>query len=336
MKVERITSYDRFVAVKREWNTLLSNSGQNRPFLTHQWFDAWWQSFGQDSVLEIIFFRDESKSLVGIAPMMVKNHLLQFIASHEVTDYCDFISCADRRDEFYKHLWDHFQTGSSRHYPMEFINIPASSPTLSSLSGLAARDYWEHEFYESEVAPILILPASHDEFLKNLGRKNRHELRRKIRKFKSLGNVHFERIAETEKLGSAIEQFVILHKASSFAKQEFWRKQGMNEFFYQLVTLFAAENWAELLMLYVEDRLIAVLLSFSYGDTVYYYNIAYDKEYSAYSPGFTLFDYSIKKAITQGKRVADFLRGREKYKYFFGAKESKIYSSKLIPKEQKR
>ena len=336
MKVERITSYDRFVAVKREWNTLLSNSGQNCPFLAHQWFDVWWQSFGQDSVLEILFFRDESGSLFGIAPMMIKNHLLQFIASHEVTDYCDFISYVDRRDEFYEHLWDHFHTSSSKHFPMEFINIPASSPTLSSLSGLAAKDYWEHESYESEVAPVLILPASHDEFLQNLGRKNRHELRRKIRKFESLGNVHIERVVEIEKLGPAIEEFVVLHKASSLAKQEFWRKQGMNEFFYQLVTQFAAENWAELLMLYVEDRKIAVLLSFSYGDTVYFYNIAYDKKYSAYSPGFTLFAHSIKQAIARGKKVADFLRGREKYKYFFGAKESKIYSLKLMPTEQKR
>ena len=37
----------------------------------------------------------------------------------------------------------------------------------------------------------------------------------------------------------------------------------------------------------------------------------------------------IEKAIQESVSFVDFLRGREKYKYFFGAKESKIYSLKL-------
>jgi len=336
MKVERITTYERFVAVKKEWNTLLFRSGQNSPFLTHQWFDAWWKCFGQNGELEILFFWDDSGSLAGIAPLMVFDAALRFMASHEVTDYCDFISCVDYRNEFYEHLWDHFQVDFSRFSFVELINIPESSPTLSSLCGLAARQEWEYEAHESESAPILILPGSYDELMQNLGRKNRHELRRKTRKWESLGNIRIERITESEKLSPAIKKFVSLHKASSPAKQEFWQKPGMTEFFYELVHLFASESWAELHMLYVEDRSIAALLSFPYEDTEYFYNIAFDREYSAYSPGFFLFDHAIKQAIAKGKNAVDFLRGREKYKYFFGAKESKIYSLKLKQKEKKR
>lgn len=336
MIVERITSYERFVGTKKDWNTLLSRSGQNSPFLSHQWFDAWWQCFGQDGELEILFFWDGQDSLAGIAPLMISGAVLRFMASHEVTDYCDFISCVDYRNEFYEHLWDHFQKDFSKFSCVELINIPESSPTLSSLRGLAAKHDWEHETLESEIAPFLILPGSYDEFMQNLGRKNRHELRRKTRKWESLGNIRIERITESEKLSSAIEKFVFLHKASSPSKQEFWQKQGMAQFFYEMVHLFASESWAELHMLYVEDRSIAALLSFPYEDTVYFYNVAYDKEYSVYSPGFFLFDHAIKLAITEGKKAADFLRGREKYKYFFGAKESKIYSLKLKQREKKR
>jgi CelD/BcsL family acetyltransferase involved in cellulose biosynthesis len=96
------------------------------------------------------------------------------------------------------------------------------------------------------------------------------------------------------------------------------------------------ENWVELNVLFLEDRLIAALLNFLYKDTLYFYNIAYERDYAAYSPGFYLFDHSIKHAIAQGRKAADFLRGREKYKYFFGAKESKIYSLKLKQREKKR
>jgi CelD/BcsL family acetyltransferase involved in cellulose biosynthesis len=335
MKVERITNYERFVAVKKEWNTLLSKSGQNCPFLTHQWFDAWWQCFGQDGELEILFFWDETDFLAGIAPLMVSNDALRFIASHEVTDYCNFISCVDKRNEFYENLMDHFHMNLSTYSIVEFINIPVSSPTLSILPRLAAKHNLICEKQESESVPILTMPGSYQEYIMSLGRKNRHELRRKIRKLESLGNVHVERVTESEKLSSAIREFVPLHKASSPAKQEFWQKQGMAEFFYELVHLFAIENWVELHMLYLEDRLITTLMNFLYEDTVYFYNIAYDIDYATYSPGFYLFDHSIKQAIAQGRKVADFLRGREKYKYFFGAKESKIYSLKLKQREKK-
>jgi CelD/BcsL family acetyltransferase involved in cellulose biosynthesis len=335
MKVERITTYDRFVAVKKEWNTFLSSSGQNCPFFTHQWFDAWWQSFGQNKTLDILFVRNETDSLVGIAPMMMKNEVLQFIASLEVTDYCDFISSVDKRVEFYKILLDFYIRNFSQHSCMELISVPESSPTLSILPRLAAKHGLISEIQESEGVPILTLPGSYQEYCVSLGRKNRHELRRKIRKLKSLGHIHIDQIRESEKLKPVIQEFISLHKESSSSKQEFWQEHGMSDFFETLVDLFSSVSWVEVDILYFENRFIAALLNFLYEDTVYFYNIAYDRDYSSYSPGFFLFDHSIKQAIAQGRKIANFLRGREKYKYFFGAKESKICSLKLKQKEKK-
>jgi CelD/BcsL family acetyltransferase involved in cellulose biosynthesis len=79
-------------------------------------------------------------------------------------------------------------------------------------------------------------------------------------------------------------------------------------------------------VLFFEKSLIAALLNFLYGDEVLFYNVAYDLDYAPFSPGFYLFHASIAEAISQGKNAVDFLRGREKYKYDFGAKECKIYS----------
>lgn len=335
MKVERITDYERFVDTKKDWNALLSRSGLNNPFLSHQWFDAWWRCFGRDSELAILFFCDESGTPGGIAPLMRSEEVLGFIASHEVTDYCDFISCEDKREEFYDSLFNFFQRNDTACSCLEFINVSAFSPTLPLLRRLAAKHDMVYEQHESEVAPLLILPGSYEEFTQSLGRKNRHELRRKIRKLETLGSIRVEEITKTEKLRSAIDEFVSLHKKSSPAKQEFWQKKGMSDFFIELAGLFSSENWVQLNMLYAGDRLIGALLNLSYGETLYFYNIAYDREYSSYSPGFFLFDHSIRQAIAGKKRMADFLRGREKYKYFFGAEDSKIYNLKLIKRVTK-
>ena len=334
MKIERITSYDRFVDTKKDWNSLLSNSGQNCPFLTHQWFDAWWRCFGQNGALEILFFRDESGSPIGIAPLMISDDVLRFMASPEVTDYCDFISCAEKRAEFYNNLSDHFQKSYSECSRIELINIPEASSTLLDFRRLATECHYICEVEESEVVPVLVLPESYEDYIQSLGRKNRHELRRKLRKLETLGQIRIEQVTEPEGLGDAIKEFISLHRKSSPSKRNFWQMHGMSDFFSEFVHLFSSENWMELNMLYVENKWIAALLNFQYEDISYFYNIAYDKDFSAYSPGFCLFDHSIKQAITKNKRSADFLRGREKYKYFFGAKDSRIYNLKLEKREK--
>ena len=85
----------------------------------------------------------------------------------------------------------------------------------------------------------------------------------------------------------------------------------------------------ELIFLYHGDKIMASLLNFMYEDKVYFYNVAYNRDYAWYSPGLFLFDHSIRQAISEKKKEADFLRGREKYKYYFGAIESKIFDLTL-------
>ena len=334
MHIERIVTYERFVEVKKDWNGLLSRSGQNSPFLTHQWFDAWWRSFGENSTLEVLFFRDDSGSPVGMAPLMVTGEVLEFIASQEVTDYCDFFFSDDRRDEFYIGLSDYFLRNSDKWSKIELINIPETSPTLSELPRMDSAHRFVCQLDESEVVPVLTLPQSSGVYIDGLGRKNRHELRRKLRKLEALGEIRIQYIRKPEKMQDAIERFVSLHRKSSPEKREFWEKKGMTGFFHALSGLFSSENWAEMSELYTEERMIAALLSFRYKNKVYFYNIAYDKDFSPYSPGFSLFHHAIEQAIAKRMQIADFLRGREKYKYFFGAKESKIYSLKLKQREK--
>jgi CelD/BcsL family acetyltransferase involved in cellulose biosynthesis len=335
VKVEQITTYEKLVETEKEWNALLSRSGLNIPFFTHQWFDAWWKNFGAGNELNILFFQDDSGRVEGIAPLMISGNRVMFLASHEVTDYCDFIFCENKRNEIYPYLWEYLQKKYPDYDIVSLINIPACSPTLTDFSKWSTKHGWEHEIVFSEVVPILCLPGSYDGFLKNLGRKNRHELRRKKRKIQALGKLRIECITDHARMSSAIEDFVRLHRASGSAKSEFWQKQGMPEFFCRLALLFALNGWVELYTLSLENRLLAALLAFPYGDTLYFYNIAYDKDFSSFSPGFFLFDHAIEQAISGGIQTVDFLRGGEKYKYFFGAKDSKISNLKLKRSDKK-
>lgn len=325
MKVERIRDPESLEELKDAWNELLFSSEQNCIFLTHEWISSWWESFSEENSLEILIFKEEKGCLAGIAPFMIKNKILRFIASQEVSDYCDVITHNERREEFYENLLDYLKTNYPDVEKIELMNLKASSPTLSFLPRLAPEHGYSFSFNETEVAPLLELPSSYEDYIKGLSKKNRHELRRKLKRMDSLEGVKITKIADSRELQSALLTFIALHKEGSPSKEKFWGKKGMSDFFQEIASRFSLQKWVELNLLFYEDRIMAALLNFSYSDQILFYNVAFNKDFARYSPGLFLFNHCIKQAISEGKKKADFLRGREKYKYYFGAEDSKIF-----------
>jgi CelD/BcsL family acetyltransferase involved in cellulose biosynthesis len=344
MKVECLGDSESLEELKDKWNELLFSSEQNCIFFAHEWISSWWKCFSEDNSLEILVFKDEGGSLAGIAPFMTKGGLdksspynkgriLRFIASEEVSDYCDFITLDGRREEFYENLLSYLKTNYSDIKKIELMNLQSSSPTLNFLPGFAPKYGYSSSCSESEVAPLLELPSSYEDYMKGLSKKCRHELRRKLRRMESLEGVKVTRITDTKELQSSLETFIALHKEGSPSKQRFWEKKGMPAFFLEVASRFSLQKWVELNFLYHEDRIMAALLNFSYSNQIYFYNVAFSKDFARYSPGLFLFNHCIKQAISEGKRKVDFLRGREKYKYYFGAEDSKIFRLELTPRK---
>jgi CelD/BcsL family acetyltransferase involved in cellulose biosynthesis len=331
MEIECVREYDRFVLLEREWNKFLFNSDLNGLFLTHEWFSAWWQNLSGRSELNVLIFRDDNGEIFGLAPLRINKGRVLFIASHEVTDFCDFITYRQNRELFFRSFLTLLQEDYSHISHFEFINIKETSPTLLHIPAMAAEFGFKCTQVESDVSLVLELPSSYDVYISGLQRKNRHELRRKLRKMESLGDQRSVKITSPEEILPAVDSFIEMHQASSSEKKKFWQKEGMVNFFRDSFFVFADRGWVEMNGLYVKDALVAALLSFSYENDVLFYNIAYKTDFAPYSPGFYLFNSSILEAIAANKNRVDFLRGREKYKYEFGAKECKIYSLILAP-----
>jgi len=326
MKVERITEFGHFLNLTEEWNSFLDTAAIDCVFLTHEWFCSWWECLSGKNGLEVLLFKEEQDQIIGIAPLMTDGQNLRFIASHEVTDYCDFMCLPDKKVEFFKNLLHYFLENYQDRTHLEFINIPASSSTCALVPEMAANYGFSHSLRETEVTPVLSVPSTYKDYTNSLKRKNRHELRRKLKRIERLDGIKIKKITETRHLMPAVESFISLHKKRSPEKQAFWTTEGMPDFFKNVVHRCSKKGWVEMNVLFFEDSLIAALLNFLYGNDVLFYNVAYDLDYAAFSPGFYLFHASIVDAISRGNGSIDFLRGREKYKYDFGAKECKIYS----------
>jgi CelD/BcsL family acetyltransferase involved in cellulose biosynthesis len=331
MKVERIQSPRKFQQIKDVWNGILHSSDQDCPFLTHEWISSWWACFSEDNTLEVLLFKNEKEIPVGAAPLMIRDGILRFVASEEVSDYCDFVFIKGCEEEFYESLFGYFNTLSSKIEKIELINVHSSSSTLDYLPRLVSKHGFSCSVEEVEVAPVLQLPSSYEDHLRNLSKKKRHELRRKLRKMKSLDGVRVEKITDSKNLRTYLDRFIDLHRQGSSSKAKFWEKPKMAAFFHEMANRLSLQKWIELKILFVEDKILAALLNFSYSDRIYFYNVAFNRDFARYSPGIFLFDHCIQEAISSGKKSADFLRGREEYKYYFGAKDSKIFRLILMP-----
>lgn len=333
MKVERICDLENLEKRRDMWNGLLFSSEQNCIFFTHEWISSWWKYFSGESSLEILIFKDEKGNPVGICPFMIRDECLCFIASQEVSDYCDIITLNERRKEFYEYLLKFIRENYPGIKKIELMNIKHSSPTLKFLPRLAPKYKYSCSLTETEVTPLLELPSSYEDYMKSLNKKNRHEIRRKLRRLESLDGVTVKKVTDPQELESAIELFIALHKKSSPLKEKFWETKGMISFFREMTYRFFLQDWVELVFLYHEDEMMAALLNFIYSNQIYFYNVAYSRDFARFSPGIYLFNHSIEKAISERKEKADFLRGREEYKYYFGAEDSKIVTLNLTPQE---
>lgn len=333
MKVEHIRDLESLENIKDTWNRLLFASGQNCIFFTHEWISSWWKCFSDESLLEILIFKDEKGNPVGIAPFMIRDECLCFIASQEVSDYCDIITLSDKKEEFYEYLLKFIRENYSGIKKIELVNIKYSSPTLKFLPRLAPRHKYSCSLAETGVSPLLELPSSYEDYMKSLDKRSRHEIRRKLRRVESLDGVEVKKVTDSRDLESAVEAFIALHRKSSPLKQKFWETKGMTSFFREMAHRFSLQNWVELVFLCHKDEMMAALLNFIYSNQIYFYNIAYSRDFARFSPGIYLFNHSIEKAISDRKEKADFLRGREEYKYYFGAKDSKIFCLSLTPQE---
>ncbi len=334
MNLEIINNERDFQNIHDEWNSLLCFSQENCVFLTHEWFFSWWKHLSDGNNLSLLVSTDDCGKVQGIAPFMQREKTLYFMASQEVSDYCDFIYPSEAGVSYFSELMDFIAHQFPEIQYIDLINIKESSNTLFLLPALAKNYGFSCKSDLSDVTLVLSLSSSYKDYLAGMNRKLRHELRRKLRRIQSLSEMKFEKITNPEQTKEFIDSFINLHKGGSLEKERFWEKNGMMEFFKEIAYGFSFNHWLELYFLYSGVDLLASLLVFVHKDRKYFYNVAFSPHYAYYSPGFFLFDRAIRNSIAEKRASVDFLRGEERYKYFFGARTSKIYNLSLSRVEE--
>ncbi len=325
--------------LKKEWNLLLSQSSTHVPFLRHEYLQTWWETRGggewKDVSLSIITAQ-QNDQLVGIAPLM---HVpqwqgeprLMLLGSIEISDFLDFIVRANDQEPFFNGLFSFLQQANLPAWKsLDLYNLLDSSPTISVLSQIANQFGWTINHEELQHSPYIPLPGDWETYLAGIDKKQRHEIRRKIRRLEGSGvPFRWYFVDDPELIEPEIEAFMDL-MALDADKARFLTPLMRIQFRKSTLSAFQ-EGWLKLSFLEINGRKAAGYLCFDYLNRIWVYNSAIDPQNMEFSPGWVLLGYLLQWANFAGKTEFDFMRGDEEYKYRFGAIDRFVHRVILTP-----
>lgn len=318
MRIERFSDWDALAIGESGWNRLVERCRAPAPFATWQFQTAWFRAFAPGP-LHLLAAQDGAGEWVGVLPLYETptpdGPVLRLVGGTDVADYLDLIAVAGREEEVWKAMLP--AIGDLVWRTVDLRPVPAASATPGLLEGLAASAGLSCRVDVEDRCPVIELAETWDGYLAGLSGKDRHELRRKLRRAEA-GQPRVEVARTPAAMSALMDGFVALHRRSKIGKARFM-DDPMEAFFRDLGRALAEAGLAALWMLWLEERPAAALFCLEQAGSVSLYNSGFDPEARALSPGVVLIARTIEDAIARGFRRYDFLRGEEPYKYGFGA-----------------
>ena len=325
MATDLTITEESFDSFSHLWEGTGTGLNWNLVFTLPDWIKAIWQNFGSGSSLFIRSVRQNGRVL-GLAPLQIRQGTASLIGTVDVCDYQDFIILPGHERDFYRAIIDELL--KLKITKMHLETIRADSTIVTHLVPLARERGFKIDYHQSDVSADMPLPADWDAYFLTLESKQRHELKRKMRKLNLSIETTYRTIEAKEDLLSATEDFLKLFPESRGDKARFMTP-AMQLYFRSLAAALADTGILRFGALELNSQPIAMVMYFDYLDNLYLYNSAYNPDYRALSVGVISKALCIKTGIERGKKRFDFLKGPEAYKSHLGGQEFPLYSCEL-------
>jgi CelD/BcsL family acetyltransferase involved in cellulose biosynthesis len=334
LEVELLEGFEGLDKIEGEWDDLWLSSRERWVFLHPIWARCWVSHYGEDVSPKLLCVRNERGELVGLAPLCTSRgdpQVFKWIGGEELSDTQDLVIRRGWEAMVLSSLNGILRKILGPRGRLDLHFVSEGSPILSEANDMLMEG-WDVRIELEECAPFVDLPETWEEFLSSLKGHHRHELRRKMGKLERSFPVRFREVATDDGWEEGLENFFRLHRASQVEKAQFMDKRR-EAFFREMGWAFRKKGILRLTELSVENGpVLASAVSFVTGETWALYNSGFDPQYRQLSPGIVLVAKTIFAAIEEGLRRYDFLRGRELYKYDFGAKDRLLYKVSMAPR----
>jgi CelD/BcsL family acetyltransferase involved in cellulose biosynthesis len=318
---------------EEEWSALLQANSSASAFSLRAFHQAWWSAHGGGAEDVSIAVRSASSGeLLGYLPLMRRPDGVIYSGATLHIDYATVLLAplTSAQSQEPDPVADALATALlALNSPINMMRIrPADAAHVRMVAAIqrAASVASRAATYAiEEPAPYIDLQGIRtlDEHLERLDKKQRHEIRRKVRRGEAAG----VQISASEDVLADLPEFVRLHRAR-------WGERGLftetpkgaeEEAF--LRELFATAPSGTISMLMArndEFGTFAAGLFLRDAGALRYWNAGGDAAARALSPGVLLFVHGLQMAINEGRAQLDFLRGNEPYKYECGAVDAQV------------
>jgi CelD/BcsL family acetyltransferase involved in cellulose biosynthesis len=326
--VEEITALERLEELRSEWAGLWSAALRSTPFQAPAWLIPWWRCFGSGE-LAVLALRERGR-LVAVMAGAIRTTLETGESFFEliggaISDYQDAVFAPGYEQAAARQALDWLERMTrERCDRCELEQLPDFSPLVSA----PVTWPWFDEVKTAEVCPVLRLDT--DELTGCLSTAQSAKLRYYRRRADRMGGVAFK-LADESNWPELLDDLFELHRRS-------WHQRGQSGVLADaVVERFHRAVAPELLRagvlrlnrMTIGGRAAAALYGLGHGERAYYYIGGFDPEFMSVSPGTLLIGHAIEGAIASGAKEFDFLRGREPYKYLWGAKDRLTYRRAL-------
>lgn len=306
------------------WNSLVEQSSADTPFSRYEYLSEWWKTLGGGEWKQatlVLVSATENEQLVGIAPLFITEYdgqqALMLVGSIEISDYLDLIVSPDDLPRFLSGLLDFLASSFADNWTaIDWYNLPDSSPTLAALKAESERRGWTHHEEIYRPTPRIPLNGSFEEYLSRLDKKQRHEIRRKMRRAAESGRVRFYVVDKSADIETELDAF--FHLMVQDRNKAMFLRDAMREQMSSTIHAAHAGGYLWLAFLEVDGVKAAASLNFDYKNKLWGYNSGVSREFMELSPGWVLLAHTIQWCCENNRYEFDFMRGDEEYKYRFG------------------
>jgi len=348
-----------FADVPREtWDALHAANPWATPFSSWPFQRAWWDAYAANAHEETLVVTDDAGTIHAIVPWMHRHEVepsdadthtkmrhgrdvaltpvppsakAVFFGASYHADYATILTAPEDLSAVATALAAYLAGPDAGPWDVvDLRRLRCGDPTADALAeAFGARgtgEGWTLDVEREDVCPVVTFPegVDIDGYLATLGKKERHEIRRKVRRAEAVGPLTLTHSTDP---ATDLEAFIELHQKRWGADGLFPDTPGGAQsrvFFRRLFELFAGDETLALCFLSVGERRIAAGIHFTTPDSVLYYNAGVDPDARDLSPGVLMVYAYIVGALESGIRRMDFLRGDEGYKYEWGAVDEPI------------
>lgn len=316
LTLETIDGFSKLSRIEPEWSRFAKSSPEVTPFQLPEWLLTWWRHFGSGE-LRVFVFRNGNE-IVAIIPCFhhewQERRQITLIGSG-ISDYLEPGIPREHAPVVLQMLADYLQRERDWNICV-WQDLNSSSPLRSlPIKGDCTLNVEpDMECTEAQLC------GDYEQWWNQRPHGLRRNVRRYLYKARLIDEPRFCVTCNAEP--EIVDALITLHSAR-------WRKHGepgmivanrSQQFLREVLDRLACTDMLRLFVLRFQEKIVAVICSFPYRQRLLSYMSAFDPEYETLGFGRLLLYYSLRYAFAHHYSSWNFLRGKEPYKFDWGAR----------------